>query len=283
MKKIGVFDSGFGGLTILKSIRNVLPEYDYIYLGDSARAPYGTRSFEVIYQYTLQAVRYLQEHDCRLIIIACNTASAKALRTIQQHDIDPGKIRVLGVIRPTAEAVAHPTPLLPYSSTPLLPSTHIGVLATPGTVSSESYILELRKLNPNLIITQQACPLWVELIENNRMDSPEMEAAIRLYMDELLTKDPEIETIILGCTHYPLIQDKIEKALLPYPSTPLLLSQGDIVAHSLKDYLLRHPEIDKELRREGSCVYLTTDVADKFDASASLFLGEHIHSKQVTL
>ena len=280
MKKIGVFDSGFGGLTILKSIRNVLPEYDYIYLGDSARAPYGTRSFEVIYQYTLQAVRYLQEHDCRLIIIACNTASAKALRTIQQRDIDPEQLRVLGVIRPTAEAVADGEAERQKGREA---ERHIGVLATPGTVSSESYILELRKLNPNLIITQQACPLWVELIENNRMDSPEMEAAIRLYMDELLTKDPEIETIILGCTHYPLIQDKIEKALLPYPSTPLLLSQGDIVAHSLKDYLHRHPEIDKELRREGSCVYLTTDVADKFDASASLFLGEHIHSKQVTL
>ncbi len=280
MKKIGVFDSGFGGLTILKSIRNVLPEYDYIYLGDSARAPYGTRSFEVIYQYTLQAVRYLQEHDCRLIIIACNTASAKALRTIQQRDIDPEQLRVLGVIRPTAEAVADGEAERQKGREA---ERHIGVLATPGTVSSESYILELRKLNPNLIITQQACPMWVPLIENNEMDTPEMEAAIRLYLDELLSKDPAIDTIILGCTHYPLIQDKIEKALLPYPSTPLLLSQGDIVAHSLKDYLHRHPEIDKELRREGSCVYLTTDVADKFDASASLFLGEHIHSKQVTL
>ena len=291
MKKIGVFDSGFGGLTILKSIQSLLPEYDYIYLGDSARAPYGTRSFEVIYEYTLQAVRYLQSQGCRLIIIACNTASAKALRTIQQHDIDPGKIRVLGVIRPTAEAVAHPTllppysstPLPPYSSTPLPPSTHIGILATPGTVSSESYVLELNKLNPNLVITQQACPMWVPLIESNEMDTPEMDFYIRTYLDELLSKDPAIDTIILGCTHYPLIKDKIENFLNSKLSTLNLISQGEIVANSLKDYLHRHPEIDSELSRTGHCDYLTTGDAHTFESAASIFLNDKIHATQTEL
>ncbi len=297
MKKIGVFDSGFGGLTILKSIRSVLPEYDYIYLGDSARAPYGTRSFEVIYEYTLQAVRYLQSQGCRLIIIACNTASAKALRTIQQHDIDPEKIRVLGVIRPTAEAVANPTPLPPYSSTPLppYPSTpHIGILATPGTVSSESYVLELNKLNPDLVITQQACPMWVPLIESNEMDTPEMDFYIRTYLDELLSKDPAIDTIILGCTHYPLIKDKIENylnfklsnqtaSLNSKLSTLNLISQGAIVAKSLKDYLHRHPEIDSELSRTGLCDYLTTGDAHTFESAASIFLNDKIHATQTEL
>ena len=294
MKKIGVFDSGFGGLTILKSIQSLLPEYDYIYLGDSARAPYGTRSFEVIYEYTLQAVRYLQSQGCRLIIIACNTASAKALRTIQQHDIDPGKIRVLGVIRPTAEAVSNPTPLLPYSSTPLLPSTHIGILATPGTVSSESYVLELRKLNPDLVITQQACPMWVPLIESNEMDTPEMDFYIRTYLDELLSKDPAIDTIILGCTHYPLIKDKIQNylnfklsnqtaSLNSKLSTLNLISQGEIVANSLKDYLHRHPEINSELSRTGHCDYLTTGDAHTFESAASIFLNDTIHATQVSL
>lgn len=278
MKKIGVFDSGFGGLTILKSIRSVLPEYDYLYLGDSARAPYGTRSFEVIYEYTLQAVQYLQKQGCRLIIIACNTASAKALRTIQQHDIDPEKIRVLGVIRPTAEAVASPTPLLPYSSTP-----HIGILATPGTVSSESYVLELKKLNPDVVITQQACPMWVPLIESNEMDTPEMDFYIRTYLDELLSKDPAIDTIILGCTHYPLIKDKIENFLNSKLSTLNLISQGEIVANSLKDYLHRHSEIDSELSRTCHCDYLTTGDAHTFESAASIFLNDTIHATQVTL
>ena len=287
--KIGVFDSGFGGLTILQSIRQVLPEYDYIYLGDSARAPYGTRSFEVIYEYTLQAVRYLESQGCRLIIIACNTASAKALRTIQQRDIDPSKLRVLGVIRPTVEAV---TSLNSKLST--LNSKHIGVLATPGTVSSGSYLIELQKLDPYLEVSQQACPMWVPLIENNEMDSPAMDFYIKKYVDLLFVKDRDIDTIILGCTHYPLIKDKIaaylnfklsnQTASLNFKlSTFNLISQGEIVANSLKDYLTRHQEIDSELSRGGQCEYLTTDIADKFEASASLFLSEPIHANQIEL
>ena len=299
--KIGVFDSGFGGLTILQNIRQVLPEYDYLYLGDSARAPYGTRSFEVIYEYTLQAVRYLEAQGCRLIIIACNTASAKALRTIQQRDINPDKLRVLGVIRPTVEAVTNPTPLLPYSSTPLLPYSstpllpkHIGVLATSGTVSSGSYLIELEKLNPLLEVSQQACPMWVPLIENNEIDSPAMDYYIKKYIDLLFVKDPDIDTIILGCTHYPLIKDKIENylnsklinetaTLNSKLSTLNLITQGSIVADSLRDYLSRHYEIDCELSRGGQCEYLTTDVPDKFETSASLFLSEPIHANQIEL
>lgn len=287
MKKIGIFDSGFGGLTILQSIRTVLPEYDYLYLGDAARAPYGTRSFEVIYEYTLQAVRYLQSQGCRLIIIACNTASAKALRTIQQHDINPEEVRVLGVIRPTAEAVASGEA-----------QRHIGVLATPGTVSSESYVIELLKLNPNLRIAQQACPMWVPLIENNEIDSPAMDYYVKKYVDALLEQDPALDTIILGCTHYPLIKDKIENylnfklsnqmaslnsQLALKASTLNLISQGEIISHSLKDYLSRHPEIDKDLSRKGQCAYLTTDIPKKFESSASLFLNEAISATQVEL
>ena len=282
--KIGVFDSGFGGLTILQNIRQVLPEYDYLYLGDSARAPYGTRSFEVIYEYTLQAVRYLEAQGCRLIIIACNTASAKALRTIQQRDINPDQLRVLGVIRPTVEAV----------TTNTLNSRHIGILATPGTVSSGSYLIELEKLDPHLEVSQQACPMWVPLIENNEIDSPAMDYYIKKYVDLLFVKDPEIDTIILACTHYPLIKDKIEAylnsklppsdALSECADAPLnLISQGAIVANSLRDYLNRHSEIERELSRGGQCAYLTTDIADKFEASASLFLSEPIHANQIEL
>ena len=292
MKKIGIFDSGFGGLTILQSIRKVLPEYDYLYLGDAARAPYGTRSFEVIYEYTLQAVRYLQSQGCRLIIIACNTASAKALRTIQQHDIDPDQLRVLGVIRPTVEAVTS-QPAKPVKQ-PEGRAQHIGVLATPGTVSSESYVIELHKLNPDLHIVQQACPMWVPLIENNEKDSPAMDYFVKKYVDALLAQDPAIDTIILGCTHYPLIQDKIENylnsklsnqtaTLHSTLSTLNLISQGEIVAESLKAYLSRHPEIDGDLSRTGRCDYLTTDIPEKFESSASLFLSEPIHATQVEL
>lgn len=300
--KIGVFDSGLGGLTILQSIRQLLPEYDYLYLGDSARAPYGTRSFEVIYEYTRQAVQYLYSQGCRLIIIACNTASAKALRTIQQRDIDPDKVRVLGVIRPTAEAVAGTLP--PYSSTSL-PPKHVGLLATPGTVSSNSYVIELLKLNPHLLITQQACPMWVPLIENNQIDTPQMDAYVDLYLRELLAKDPAIDTLILGCTHYPLIKDKIENylnskltnetaTLYGLPIAPLgaensklstlnLISQGAIVADSLRDYLARHSEIESVLSRGGQCEYLTTDDSSKFESSASLFLSTPIRSTRIKL
>ena len=277
--KIGVFDSGYGGLTILEAIRMRLPEYEYLYLGDNARAPYGTRSFEVIYEYTLEAVRYLQRQGCRLIILACNTASAKALRTIQQHDINPDVVRVLGVIRPTVEAV----PALTRNG-------HIGIIGTPGTVSSESYVLELEKItnnqstnhpiNPSTIITQHACPLWVPLVESGEYKNPEADAIIRKDLHELLAADPEIDTLILGCTHYPLLLPKIKEILsnhhTPYTihHTPIsLISQGSLVADSLADYLSRHPEIEQDLARTKSCTYLTTESAERFAASASVFLN----------
>ena len=206
---IGIFDSGYGGLTILNKIRQLLPEYDYLYLGDNARAPYGTRSFDVIYEYTLQAVKYLHEQGCNLIILACNTASAKALRTIQQRDINPDEVRVLGVIRPTVEVVPARTR-----------TKHIGVLATPGTVASESYVIELLKQDPTLVVTQQACPMWVPLIEAGEHLSEGADYFVEKYLTELLTRDPLIDTIILGCTHYPLIQDKIEQYLRTLPNPP---------------------------------------------------------------
>lgn len=282
---IGIFDSGYGGLTILNQIRQVLPEYDYLYLGDNARAPYGTRSFDVIYEYTLQAVRYLHQQGCNLIILACNTASAKALRTIQQRDIDPDQLRVLGVIRPTVEVIPQRTQ-----------TKHIGVLATPGTVASESYVIELLKQDPTLIITQQACPMWVPLIESGEHLGDGANYFVEKYLTELLTRDPLIDTIILGCTHYPLIQSKIEAFLRKYEHTTSLIqnskfkiiSQGEIVAHSLADYLLRHPEIVKRIsspskgRSEG-VTYLTTESATKFAESASLFLSEPISAHHIEL
>lgn len=282
---IGIFDSGYGGLTILNQIRQVLPEYDYLYLGDNARAPYGTRSFDVIYEYTLQAVKYLHQQGCNLIILACNTASAKALRTIQQRDIDPDQLRVLGVIRPTVEVIPQRTQ-----------TKHIGVLATPGTVASESYVIELLKQDPTLIITQQACPMWVPLIESGEHLGDGANYFVEKYLTELLTRDPLIDTIILGCTHYPLIQSKIEAFLRKYEHTTSLIqnskfkiiSQGEIVAHSLADYLLRHPEIVKRIsspskgRSEG-VTYLTTESATKFAGSASLFLSEPISAHHIEL
>lgn len=282
---IGIFDSGYGGLTILNQIRQVLPEYDYLYLGDNARAPYGTRSFDVIYEYTLQAVKYLHQQGCNLIILACNTASAKALRTIQQRDIDPDQLRVLGVIRPTVEVIPQRTQ-----------TKHIGVLATPGTVASESYVIELLKQDPTLIITQQACPMWVPLIESGEHLGDGANYFVEKYLTELLTRDPLIDTIILGCTHYPLIQSKIEAFLRKYEHTTSsiqnskfkIISQGEIVAHSLADYLLRHPEIVKRIsspskgRSEG-VTYLTTESATKFAESASLFLSEPISAHHIEL
>ena len=282
---IGIFDSGYGGLTILNQIRQVLPEYDYLYLGDNARAPYGTRSFDVIYEYTLQAVKYLHQQGCNLIILACNTASAKALRTIQQRDIDSDQLRVLGVIRPTVEVIPQRTQ-----------TKHIGVLATPGTVASESYVIELLKQDPTLIITQQACPMWVPLIESGEHLGDGANYFVEKYLTELLTRDPLIDTIILGCTHYPLIQSKIEAFLRKYEHTTSLIqnskfkiiSQGEIVAHSLADYLLRHPEIVKRIsspskgRSEG-VTYLTTESATKFAESASLFLSEPISAHHIEL
>ena len=272
---IGIFDSGYGGLTILSKIRQKLPKYEYLYLGDNARAPYGTRSFDVIYEYTLQAVNYLQQQGCRLIILACNTASAKALRTIQQKDINPDKLRVLGVIRPTVEIV------------PLHTQTkHIGVLATPGTVASNSYVIELLKQDPTLCITQQACPMWVPIIEAGEHNGKGADYFVEKYLTEMLTKDPKIDTLILGCTHYPLIQPKIETFLKKLNSNISIVSQGDIVASSLQDYLFRHPNIAQRCSSDNvqpSVTYLTTEATDKFEESASLFLSESIQAKHIEL
>ena len=273
---IGIFDSGYGGLTILNHIRQHLPQYEYLYLGDNARAPYGTRSFDVIYEYTLQAVKYLHQQGCNLIILACNTASAKALRTIQQHDINPNELRVLGVIRPTVEVIPQRTR-----------TKHIGVLATPGTVASESYVIELLKQDPTLIVTQQACPMWVPLIEAGEHLHAGADYFVEKYLNDLLERDSEIDTIILGCTHYPLIQSKIEAYLSLTNRQISVVSQGEIVAHSLADYLHRHPEIVKRIsspsegRLEGG--FLTTESATKFSESASLFLAEPIQAQHIEL
>ena len=286
--KIGIFDSGYGGLTILESIRRVLPKYDYLYLGDNARAPYGTHSFDVIYQYTLQAVRYLLEQDCTLVILACNTASAKALRTIQQRDLPEinaqmasgKKVNVLGVIRPTVEAV------------PSITKTgHVGILATPATVSSESYVLELEKITPEIEVVQQACPMWVPLIEAGEHDKPGADYFVDLYLREILSKDPQIDTLVLGCTHYPLLKGKIEKtasavrcetASAVRPASPVrIIAQGSLVAESLADYLLRHPEYRNQLSQGGTCRYLTTENADRFSQSASTFLSAPINAEQI--
>ena len=289
---IGIFDSGYGGLTILNHIRQHLPQYDYLYLGDNARAPYGTRSFDVIYEYTLQAVNYLHQQGCNLIILACNTASAKALRTIQQRDINPDELRVLGVIRPTVEVVPQRTH-----------TKHIGVLATPGTVASESYVIELLKQDPTLTITQQACPMWVPLIESGEHLGDGANYFVEKYLTELLTRDPLIDTIILGCTHYPLLQPKIEAFLEKYEHTKLLIqnskfkiiSQGEIVAHSLADYLHRHPDIAERALKNRHALednskfiihnskFLTTESATKFAESASLFLSEPITAHHIEL
>ena len=290
MAKIGVFDSGYGGLTILKEIRSVLPEYDYIYLGDNARAPYGTHSFDVIYRYTLQAVQYLLEQDCALIILACNTASAKALRTIQQRDLpainhqspisnhQSRKVNVLGVIRPTVEAV------------PAITKTgHVGVLGTPATVSSESYVLELQKIAPDLVITQQACPMWVPLIEAGEHNSPGAKYFVGEYLRQILAKDPQIDTLVLGCTHYPLLKEQIDSFLRNHEITKSrdheiqTIAQGELEAASLKDYLSRHPEYREQLSQGGTCTYLTTENADRFAQSASMFIGEDICAKHINL
>nr|WP_072531199.1 glutamate racemase [Bacteroides ilei] len=268
---IGVFDSGYGGLTILNKFRELLPQYDYIYLGDNARTPYGTRSFEVVYEFTLQAVRKLFEFGCPLVILACNTASAKALRSIQQNDlphIDPHR-RVLGVIRPTVECIGG-----------LTQSRHIGLLATAGTVKSESYPLEIHKLYPDIKVTAVACPLWVPLVENNEYDSPGADYFVKKYLDQLLGQDPEIDTIILGCTHYPLLIDKIRQFT---PSHIHLIAQGEYVAHSLKDYLMRHPEIKSRCTANGTCEFLTTESIEKFQESAATFLHEKVRVRSIVL
>ena len=279
-KCIGIFDSGYGGLTILEGIRNRMPDYDYIYLGDNARAPYGTRSFDVVYEFTLQAVKKLFEMGCPLVILGCNTASAKALRSIQQKYLPtaaPDR-RVLGVIRPTAEIVGE-----------LSHTKHIGVLATEGTIKSQSYNLEIEKLYPDCTVVGQACPMWVPLVENNEFDKPGADYFVKDSLLKLIDQDSLIDTIILGCTHFPLLLPKIEQQLAqistlnPQLSTIKLIPQGQYIASSLEDYLHRHPEMDARLTRGGTCQYLTTESATKFRESATLFLNEEVDVQRITL
>lgn len=268
---IGVFDSGYGGLTILDKIREVLPEYDYIYLGDNARAPYGTRSFEVVYEFTRQAVNKLFDMGCHLVILACNTASAKALCSIQMNDlpqIDPAR-RVLGVIRPTVECVGE-----------ISKNQHIGVLATAGTIKSESYPLEIHKLFPEIQVSGTACPMWVSLVENNESQDEGADYFIRKYIDQLLSKDPQIDTVILGCTHFPILLPKIRQYI---PDHISVIAQGEYVAESLKDYLKRHPEMDAKCTKNGNCQFYTTEAEEKFSESASTFLKQQISVKHITL
>lgn len=268
---IGVFDSGYGGLTILHQMRQLMPQYDYLYLGDNARAPYGPRSFDIVYQFTREAVMKLFDLGCHLVILACNTASAKALRTIQQNDlpsIDP-KRRVLGVIRPTAECIGHITQ-----------SRHVGIFATVGTIKSESYVLEIQKLYPDITVTGEPCPMWVPLIENNEYDSPGADYFVEKRIGSLMRRDPKIDSIILGCTHYPLLLNKILKYV---PRGVKIIPQGEYVANSLKDYMVRHPEIDVKCSKGGKCHYMTTESVDKFSESAQLFLHETVDVEQVTL
>lgn len=268
---IGVFDSGYGGLTILSKFKEILPHNDFIYLGDNARTPYGTRSFEIVYEFTLQAVTRLFELGCHLVILACNTASAKALRSIQINNlpqIDPDR-RVLGVIRPTVECIDSITQ-----------SKHVGILATSGTIKSESYIMEVHKLFPEIKVTGQACPMWVPLVEYNEAQAPGADYFVKKYIDELLAKDNQIDTIILGCTHYPLLLPKIKQYV---PKGIHIVSQGELVANSLQDYLKRHPEMDTRCTRGGTCTYFTTEAEEKFADSASTFLNESIQVSHLDL
>lgn len=268
---IGVFDSGYGGLTILQQIRKTLPQYDYIYLGDNARTPYGTRSFEVVYEFTRQAVTKLFEMGCHLVILACNTASAKALRSIQTNDLPQldSSRRVLGVIRPTVERIGEMTR-----------SRHIGVVATAGTIKSESYPLEIRKLFPDITVTGEACPMWVPLVENNEATGDGADFFIRKNLSSLLGKDPQIDAIILGCTHYPLLLPKINQYV---PQGVQIITQGEFVAVSLQDYLKRHPEIADKCTQNGVTHFYTTEAEEKFSESAKLFLNEEIEVKRISL
>lgn len=268
---IGVFDSGYGGLTILKEIQELVPEYDYIYLGDNARTPYGTRSFETVYEYTLQCVKWLFKQNCPLVILACNTASAKALRTIQQKDLPKinHEKRVLGVIRPTAEIVGN-----------LTASKEIGILGTKGTVQSQSYLIEIENFFPGIKVVQHACPMWVPLVENNEYESAGADFFIKKDIDTLLKKSPGIDTVLLACTHYPLLIKKIKKYL---PAQIKIISQGKIIAESLKDYLNRHPEIDKKCSKQSSLQFFTTDSPKDFDQHSETFFGEKVNSIHIDL
>lgn len=268
---IGVFDSGYGGLTILHGIRQRLPEYDFMYLGDNARAPYGSRSFEVVYQFTRQAVLKLFSMGCQLVILGCNTASAKALRSIQQRDLpqwDENR-RVLGIIRPTAEVIGQ-----------LTTSRHVGLLATPGTILSGSYEMEIAKLFPDIKLSGVGCPLWASIVEANEADSPGADYFVKKRIDMLMRKDPEIDAVILGCTHYPLLMSSIVKHV---PTGVRIIPQGEYVANSLRDYLNRHTAMDERLTKNGTCLYLTTESEDKFEETAQIFLHEKVNVKHVDL
>ena len=268
---IGVFDSGYGGLTILHGIRQLLPEYDYLYLGDNARAPYGSRSFDVVYQFTRQAVMKLFESGCQLVILGCNTASAKALRSIQQNDLpklDPQR-RVLGVIRPTAEVIGK-----------LTRSHHVGLLATEGTVKSQSYNIEIQKLWSDVKVTGVACPLWVPIIENNEADSLGADYFVQKRIDHIMRIDPEIDTLILGCTHYPILMPKIIKYV---PRGVRIVPQGEYVAESLQDYLRRHPDMEQRCTKHGTVRYLTTESPEKFKENAQIFIHDEVNVEHVDL
>jgi glutamate racemase len=268
---IGVFDSGYGGLTILKELKKQLPQYDYLYLGDNARAPYGTRSFETVYEYTLEAVKWFFDQGCSLVILACNTASAKALRNIQQLDLPsmgPDK-RVLGVIRPSSEVLGNFTK-----------TGHVGIMATVGTVQSDSYLIEMGKFFPSLQVHQQACPMWVPLIENGEYDQPGADYFIKAYLDQLFSQSSDIDAILLACTHYPLMAGKIQSYL---PNGVKLISQGPIVAESLAQYLENHPEIVAKCSQQGQIQFYTTDNAETFEKQASAFFGQKIEAKHTDL
>ena len=269
--KIGIFDSGYGGLTVMRSIVDVLPEYDYLYFGDNARAPYGNRSFDTVYHYTLECVNWLFDEGCDLVILACNTASAKALRQIQQVDLPKRNDhkRVLGVIRPTTESIGE------YSETGV-----VGILGTAGTVASESYPKEIAKFYPSVMVEQEACPMWVPLIENNEFENEGADYFIKKHVTQLMQQQPAIDAIILGCTHYPLIIDKIKSYL---PESVEVLSQGTIVAKGLKEYLHRHPEMESICSKSGAVSFYTTDLPETFDKAATLFYGKDVKSKHLAL
>lgn len=268
---IGIFDSGYGGLTILHGIRQLLPQYDFLYLGDNARAPYGPRSFDVVYEFTRQAVIRLFQEGCQLVILGCNTASAKALRSIQQNDLPfiDTRRRVLGIIRPTAEVIGS-----------LTESRHVGILATEGTIKSNSYNLEIQKLHPDIKVSGVACPFWVPLVEYNEADSPAADYFVEKQINELMRKDPEIDTVILGCTHYPLLMSKILKYI---PRGVRVVPQGEYVADSLRSYFLNHPEMEQLCSKGGNVRYLTTENPEKFSESAMLFLHERIQVEKISL
>lgn len=269
---IGIFDSGYGGLTVFRKIREALPSHDFVYLGDNARAPYGTRSFDVVYAFTRQAVFRLFEAGCPLVVLACNTASAKALRTIQQQDLprsrDPSR-RVLGVIRPTVEALDA-----------LSRTKHVGVLGTPGTIASESYALEIAKLFPHMRVTGEACPMWVPLVENREIDTPAADYFVRRHLEALFSRDPRIDTLVLGCTHYPLLLEKIRRHV---PAGVRVCPQGERVAEALADYLRRHPEMDERLSKNGKTEFFTTESPERFSENAAVFLGAPAPAEKIVL